>query len=206
MDIKLDKTYKYVYDPDLTEQESEVTKELEAISAKEPYALVVDDHDNPDLVLVDFDIEQNIGKGLPYSGEYVVAKSELQDSGMEQPVLEETEEEEKVAESIDTNETEPTPSNDYPSILVAINSEKDAEMTYKALLEIENESDSPNQEVIDLLQHILDDELEHIALLSALAAKQNSEFVEGEDSQEKFDSYVDDTVEVIDNQQETKEE
>lgn len=200
MDIKLDKIYKYVYDPSLTEQENEVTKELEAISAKEPYALAKEDHDNPDLVLVDFDIEQNIGKGLPYSGEYVVAKSELIDSGMEEPVLEKTEEE-KVAESIDTDETEPTPSNDYPSILVAINSEKDAEMTYKALLEIENESDSPNQEVIDLLQHILDDELEHIALLSALAAKQNSEFVEGEDSQEKFDSYVDDTVEVIDSQE-----
>lgn len=83
-------------------------------------------------------------------------------------------------------------SEDYPSLLIALESEKDAEITYKSLIEIEKSSDKPNQQVIDLLEKILKDELEHIALLSALSANKNSEYV-AEDSQEQFDDYIDAT-------------
>lgn len=77
-----------------------------------------------------------------------------------------------------------------PSLLIAIDSEKDAEVTYKTLIEDEKNSDTPNQENIDLLEHILSDELEHIALLSALVAKQNEDYVGG-DSKSMFNKYID---------------
>lgn len=77
-----------------------------------------------------------------------------------------------------------------PSLLIAIDSEKDAEVTYKTLIENEKNSDTPNQENIDLLEHILSDELEHIALLSALVAKQNEDYVGG-DSKSMFNKYID---------------
>lgn len=92
---------------------------------------------------------------------------------------------------------------DYPTLLVAIESEKDAEITYKSLIEIEKSSDKPNQQVIDLLEKILKDELEHIALLSALSANKNSEYV-AEDSQEQFDNYVD-SIQTGDNGKEVAE-
>lgn len=100
----------------------------------------------------------------------------------------------QVSESVDSDSTTtpPTLSEDYPSLLIALESEKDAEITYKTLLEIEKSSDEPNQQVIDLLEKILKDELEHIALLSALSANKNSEYV-AEDSQEQFDEYIEDT-------------
>lgn len=90
----------------------------------------------------------------------------------------------------------------YPALLVALDSERDAEVTYKTLIEIEKSSDNPNQRVIDLLEKILKEELQHIALLSALQAENNSEFVE-EDSQEDFDSYIND---IKDNSSEEKED
>lgn len=82
---------------------------------------------------------------------------------------------------------------DYPSLLVAIDSEKDAEITYKTLIEIEESSTKPNQQVIDLLKKILADELEHIALLSALSASKNSDYV-ADDAQLDFDTYVADAM------------
>ena len=59
------------------------------------------------------------------------------------------------------------------------------------------------ERVIDLLEKILKEELQHIALLSALQAENNSEFV-GEDSQEDFDSYINDIKDNDDSS--TKEE
>lgn len=91
----------------------------------------------------------------------------------------------------------------YPALLVALDSERDAEVTYKTLIEIEKSSNKPNQRVIDLLEKILKEELQHIALLSALQAENNSEFV-GEDSQEDFDSYINDVKD--DDNDSTKEE
>ena len=91
----------------------------------------------------------------------------------------------------------------YPALLVALDSERDAEVTYKTLIEIEKSSNKPNQRVIDLLEKILKEELQHIALLSALQAENNSEFV-GEDSQEDFDSYINDIKD--DDNDSTKEE
>lgn len=79
--------------------------------------------------------------------------------------------------------------NSNPSLLIALDSEKDAKITYSTLIEIEENSDNPNQEVIDLLKTILTDELEHIALLSALQAKQTSDFV-SEDEQQNFNDIV----------------
>lgn len=84
--------------------------------------------------------------------------------------------------------------NSNPSLLVALDSEKDAKITYSTLIEIEESSENPDQEIIALLKKILADELEHIALLSAQQAKQTSQFV-AEDSQGEFESVIDDIKE-----------
>lgn len=81
----------------------------------------------------------------------------------------------------------------YPSLIVALESEKDAVLTYETLIDVENKADVPDEEVIDLLNKILDDEKEHIALLSALSAKIHSEYV-AEDSQVTFDEIIDSTA------------
>lgn len=97
----------------------------------------------------------------------------------------------RISSGVDTETNVAPLSEDYPTLLVALESEKDAEITYKTLLEIEKSSDKPNQQVIELLEKILKDELEHIALLSALSASKNSDFV-AEDSKDQFDGYVED--------------
>lgn len=78
----------------------------------------------------------------------------------------------------------------YPVLIVALDSEKDAVITYESLIENEKSEDIPNQEVIDLLTKILVDEKEHIALLSALQAKNAGKFV-ADDAKEEFNSYID---------------
>lgn len=103
--------------------------------------------------------------------------------------LELKEKEEEIEESLKTDKKDISVKNNYPALLVALDSEKDAELTYRTLIEVEESSDNPNREVIDLLKKILDDELEHIALLSAMSAKNTSEFV-ADDSQEEFDDIV----------------
>lgn len=79
----------------------------------------------------------------------------------------------------------------YPALLVALDSEREATVTYETLIEIEKTSESPNPEVISLLEKILVDEREHIALLSALQAKNSGEFV-ADDAQDDFSGYIED--------------
>lgn len=99
---------------------------------------------------------------------------------------------EKVSEDLE----EDAQNDGYPSLLVALDSEKDAIVTYETLINIEETSEERNQEVIDLLSKILVDEKEHIALLSALQAKNTGKFV-ADDSQEEFSTYVNDAQEEV---------
>lgn len=86
---------------------------------------------------------------------------------------------ENTIEEDKTKETDTT-------LLIALDSEKDAVETYEALIKM-----SESEEIKELLKTILDDEKEHIALLSALQAKENKNFV-GKDVEMTFDSYIDD--------------
>ena len=54
----------------------------------------------------------------------------------------------------------------------------------------EENAENPRQDVIELLKKILSDEMEHIALLSALQADKASSFV-AEDSKEEFNEIID---------------
>lgn len=114
------------------------------------------------------------------------------------PVSEDTEEmiTDVVVDSEDKNDEQKLTEtiNSNPSLLVALDSEKDAKVTYSALIEIEESSNDPDEEVIELLKKILTDELEHIALLSALQAKKAGSFV-ADDSQSEFDEIIDDIKE-----------
>lgn len=165
--------YKYHYiaptDDDDEEELLPVENELKALDGM--FCKVTDTSD--ELIDADFDVPENKAH-LPYSGEYSVYPEELEPA--------------QVAESLDLSKI----SGEYPALLVALDSEKDAIVTYESLIEIESASKNKNEETIKLLKKILDDEKEHIALLSALQAKYTEQFV-GEDSKPDFDKIIDAT-------------
>ena len=97
-----------------------------------------------------------------------------------------------VAESLDKNKS--TLNDGSVSLLVALDSEKDAVVIYEELIKDEKEHEN-NEEVVDLLQTILSDEKEHIALLSALCAKINKDYVDGSHTEEDFNDYISETIE-----------
>ena len=182
-----DKLYKYHFDDEVVPEEGSADYELMKISEFDPYCKVLMFYGNGRIAEVNFDIPENEDKNLPYTGEYSVYTREL---------TEVPDSKEKVKEDINSGSVPPEilPLDEsYPSLLVALDSERDAEVTYKTLIEIEESTEKPNQEVIDLLKKILADELEHIALLSALQANKNSEFV-ADDSKQEFNDYVSDAV------------
>lgn len=191
--VESGKIYLYTYDEN-EPVEADTDKELHEISKHEPYCKVLNIYGNDRIAEVTFDIPENEDKDLPYTGEYSVFIKELTEV-----------EEEKVSENVDIEVTDETETetkdqelteiiNSNPSLLVALDSEKDAKITYSTLIEIEESSVNPDQEVIALLKKILADELEHIALLSAQQAKQTSQFV-AEDSQGEFESVINDIKE-----------
>lgn len=189
--VESGKIYRYTYDEN-EPVETDTDKELYEISKHEPYCKVLNVYGNDRIAEVTFNIPENEDKNLPYTDEYSVFIKELTEI-----------EEEKISENIDVEITDEAETKDQelteiinsnPSLLVALDSEKDAKITYSTLIEIEESSVNPDQEVIALLKKILADELEHIALLSAQQAKQTSQFV-AEDSQGEFESVIDDIKE-----------
>lgn len=78
--------------------------------------------------------------------------------------------------------------NTSTALLTALNSEKEAVMTYETLIKL-----STDEEEIELLTKILEDEKEHVSLLSALQSKKTADSV-AEDNKEKLDSYAEDVI------------
>lgn len=74
------------------------------------------------------------------------------------------------------------------SLLTALNSEKEAVVTYEMLLSL-----TTDEEEIELLTRILNDEKEHIALLSSLQTKQVADYV-AEDNKEMLDNNAQDVI------------
>ena len=93
--------------------------------------------------------------------------------------------EEKVKEDLETN---PQNIDTSTALLTALNSEKEAVMTYEVLIKMSND-----EEEIELLNKILEDEKEHIALLSALQSKKTADSV-ADDNKEQLDSYAEDVI------------
>lgn len=93
--------------------------------------------------------------------------------------------EEKVKEDLEIN---PQDIDTSTALLTALNSEKEAVMTYEVLIKM-----STDEEEIELLNKILEDEKEHIALLSALQSKKTADSV-ADDNKEQLDSYAEDVI------------
>lgn len=74
------------------------------------------------------------------------------------------------------------------SLLTALNSEKEAVVTYEMLLSL-----TTDEEEIELLTRILNDEKEHIALLSSLQTKQVADYV-AEDNKKMLDDNAQDVI------------
>lgn len=94
--------------------------------------------------------------------------------------------EEKVKEDLE-NTTQDT-TNTSTALLTALNSEKEAVMTYEMLIKM-----STDNEEIELLRKILEDEKEHVSLLSALQSKKTADSV-AEDNKEQLDGYAEDVI------------
>lgn len=127
---------------------------------------------------------------------YIASRENLYENVKAEESFELTNNNKENAEKISEDLEEDAQNDGYPSLLIALDSEKDAIVTYETLINIEETSEERNQEVIDLLSKILVDEKEHIALLSALQAKNTGKFV-ADDSQEDFSTYVNDAQEEV---------
>lgn len=104
-------------------------------------------------------------------------------SGEERPVSE------AVDNTIDEDESSLTAKVETStSLLTALNSEKEAVVTYEMLLSL-----TTDEEEIELLTRILNDEKEHIALLSSLQTKQVADYV-AEDNKEMLDNNAQDVI------------
>ena len=104
-------------------------------------------------------------------------------SGEERPVSE------AVDNTIDEDESNLTAKVETStSLLTALNSEKEAVVTYEMLLSL-----TTDEEEIELLTRILNDEKEHIALLSSLQTKQVADYV-AEDNKEMLDNNAQDVI------------
>lgn len=104
-------------------------------------------------------------------------------SGEERPVSE------AIDNTIDENENNLTAKIETStSLLTALNSEKEAVVTYEMLLSL-----TTDEEEIELLTRILNDEKEHIALLSSLQTKQVADYV-AEDNKEMLDDNAQDVI------------
>lgn len=79
--------------------------------------------------------------------------------------------------------------NNRQELITALESEREAVILYQNLIE-----HSIDTEEIELLSKILDDEKEHIALLSSLQAKQTAMFV-ADDNKDTLDSFAEDVIE-----------
>ena len=97
-------------------------------------------------------------------------------------------EEKQVSESITDNTVEDTEIETSTALLTALNSEKEAVVTYEMLLKL-----SEDDEEKKLLTKILADEKEHIALLSALQSSKTANSV-AKDNKDDLDSYAEDVI------------
>ena len=97
-------------------------------------------------------------------------------------------EEKQVSESITDNTVEDTEIETSTALLTALNSEKEAVVTYEMLLKL-----SEDDEEKKLLTKILADEKEHIALLSALQSSKTANSV-AEDNKDDLNSYAEDVI------------
>lgn len=90
-----------------------------------------------------------------------------------------------IAEGLETEDIDKQTSL---NLLTALNSEKEAVSIYETLLRL-----STDTEEIQLLTKILEDEKEHVALLSALQASKTADFV-AEDNKPLLNEYASDTI------------
>lgn len=154
------------------------------LSCKVVDKVVLSDEDEG-MIIVTFDIPENEGK-LP---DFAVDKTFIVFNSDLLPMGEEVNEGKMRIKESDSFE-----SFGYmdQSLLLALNSEREAVALYETLL---NNTDSV--EAKEVLKSILDDEKEHIALLSSLQTSETASFVEDEDDKKVIKDNAEDTVEIV---------
>lgn len=191
-DVKRGKKYKYkpknstlIFDDDEDTEDYANEHILYDLAKFEPYCivkdtLIVSKDENDGFAVVSFDLPENDNlessvDNFNINEEFVVFPEDLEE-------IEEVEIKEDIDKTASIEETSTV-------LLEALDSEKDAVVTYERLLGI-----STKDKEKELLQKILDDEKEHISLLSALQASESSSFV-ANDNKPMLDGYVDSIVE-----------
>lgn len=190
-EVEKDKVYKYVpssLNDNINTIDDAVNNtegfRLAEIAKSEPYCkvkdiLIVSKNENDGFVLVDFNIDENkdnenLSEDL-IKDTYVVFPEDL--------VNVSTKVEEDIDYTASDNKIETS-----TALLTALNSEKEAVIIYEMLLKL-----SIDEEEKKLLSKILEDEKEHIALLSGLQSSKTADSV-AEDNKELLDSYAEDII------------
>lgn len=186
--------YKNMYNLALNVSESDVVK-----PEGDDFAVATDYHfdENGDIELIMHDSIDNdewykyIGKPHDWSAIknlYLTTKDSTIDVPLElyfEVLNEYFKPEEEVKEDLELN---PQDTDTSTALLTALNSEKEAVMTYEMLIKM-----STDEEEIELLNKILEDEKEHVSLLSALQSKKTANSV-AEDNKEQLDGYAEDVI------------
>lgn len=189
-DIKVDKIYKYKpailgLSDDIEDKEDFLNEsKLIKLAKYEPYCkvkdiLIVSKEEEDGFVVVTFDIDENKDLNLPdfAKEDFVVFDSDLVPVDEEVKIKEDT-------SLISENETIRT----NTSLLTALDSEKDAINIYESLLEtVEDEEDRK------LLEKILNDEKEHVALLAGLQSSKMANYV-ADDNKADLEDYAENTI------------
>lgn len=183
-DIKVNNIYKYKPYLEYLEDDSEEATMLQEIAKYDPYCIVkeilyVSKDENDGFVVISFDVDQNTKLDLEnkingyYKGiDFVVFEEDLV------PVSNtEKEKTNKVSEDVESDDSSEEIKNSNTSLLVALDSEKDAVVIYTNLIDILSDNKEKYSKEIQLLNKILDDEKEHIALLSNLQFENTEKFV-----------------------------
>lgn len=196
--------YRYTWTPIFTEKDDieDYTNEskLAEISKHQPYCkikdkLIVSKDEDDGFLVITFDIEENKDKDIPedlLKEDYVVFESDLTpvvSSNDSDTLVDEIEIKEDVDTQVETVVENEQSDNLDMTLISALNSERDAVVTYQSLI-----NETSKEDYKQLFQKILDDEKEHIALLSGLQSSAVASSV-ATDNKDLLDDYATDIIE-----------
>lgn len=188
-DIMIEKNQKYIYEPSYVDSTERKLLDKRNLVCKVVNKLITSKEDDDYLFEVSFNLPENKDNDIT-DETFIVFGSDLK------PYKTEIKEDividdETIENTVETTKDIGKDVTSGTALMTAIQSEKEAVLTYEMLIKM-----SSDNEEIELLNKILDDEKEHIALLSALQSAKVSNYV-SEEHKEDLDSYAEN---IIDNQ------
>lgn len=169
----------FIYNPEYIDDKAEDDIKLSkyiGLPCKVVRKLITSKEEDDGFIVVTFDIEDNKDVDFVDEEQFIIFESDLKPYTKNKKTVSEA-----ISNSDNLSETS-------TALLTALQSEKEAVMIYETLIK-----NSTDEEEISLLTKILEDEKEHIALLSGLQSAKTAEFV-ANDNKEELDDYAQDII------------